>query len=118
MTTLKQRISSIVLGAALLTGMAGVAHATNVCEIYGKVSLVKVEPHDDRSKVIISELAHLPRHYYRFWTSSDRVLTQVGSAHAGNHTVRIKGSQGCREYARDYKWDGGDIRYLEVLSRQ
>jgi len=107
--------TAILAGFGLSTAQATERH--DYCETYGKVAMVQLAPHE-RAKVIISELAELPRHYYRFWTDSDRVLTQLGSAHTGNFTVRIEGSQGCDEYQHGYKFDGGDIRELKVLSNQ
>jgi hypothetical protein len=114
-------ITATLAATAILAGFGlSTAHATekhDYCEASGKVAVVKVAPHE-RAKVIISELEELPRYYYRFWTDDDRVLTQIGSAHAGNHTVKIVGSYPCDEYDPGYKFDGGDIRELKVLSNQ
>ena len=113
-------ITATLAATAILAGFGlTTAQATEkrYCEVYGKVAVVKVAPHE-RAKVIVSELAELPRYYYRFWSDNDRVLTQIGSAHAGNHTVKIVGSYACDEYHPGYKFDGGDIRSLKVLSNQ
>ena len=117
-----KRITSTLAAAAILASFGlSTAQATeqrhDYCEVYGKVALVRVAPHE-RAKVIVSELAEMPRYYYRFWSDDDRVLTQIGSAHTGNFTVKIEGSQGCEEYVHGYKFDGGDIRSLKVLSNQ
>ena len=114
-------ITATLAATAMFAGFGlSTAQATEkrgYCEAYGKVAVVRVAPHEP-AKVIISELAATPRHYYRFWTDYDRILTQVGSAHAGNHTVRIVGSQACDEYQHDYKFDGGVIKEFKVFSRQ
>ena len=113
-------ITATLAATAILAGFGlTTAQATEkrYCEVYGKVALVKVAPHE-RAKVIISELAELPRYYYRFYSDNDRILTQIGSAHAANHTVKIVGSQACEEYHPGYKSEGGYIQELKVLSNQ
>ena len=115
----KQLLGTIALGSALVMGMTGLAqaggHHNGFCDIEGKVAKIVVEAHKP-ARVYIGELAALPQKYFRFETDSNRVLSLLGDAQAANNTVFVRGDERCREYAHDYKWDGGEIIKAKVFS--